>query len=62
MQLKCIITFKTAKHREVSTWKTQGRAGDHLTFAAKAIDELRKRQKRQLTIVGVMVHDPGAVN
>ena len=61
MHLKCIITYKTSRSREVSSWKTQGSGEDHLSFAAEAISQLRKRQRRQLTIIGVMVHDPDAV-
>lgn len=60
MRLKAVITYKSSRAREVSVFKTQGRAEDHVAFAADAIAQLRKRQRRQLTIVAVMVHDPDA--
>jgi hypothetical protein len=60
MRLKAVITYKSSRAREVSVFKTQGRAEDHVAFAADAIAQLRKRQRRQLTIVSVMVHDPDA--
>jgi hypothetical protein len=60
MRLKAVITYKSSRAREVSVFKTQGRAGDHLAFAADAIAQLKKRQRRQLTIVAIMVHDPDA--
>lgn len=56
MRLKAIITYKTSRSREVSIWKTQGHSEDHASFAAEAIAELKKRQRRQLTVVAVMVH------
>ena len=60
MRLKAVITYKSSRAREVSVFKTQGRGEDHLSFAADAIAQLKKRQRRQLTIVAVMVHDPDA--
>jgi hypothetical protein len=60
MRLKAVITYKSSRAREVSVFKTQGRAEDHVSFAADAIAQLKKRQRRQLTIVAVMVHDPDA--
>ena len=60
MRLKALITYKSSRAREVSVFKTQGRGEDHVSFAADAIAQLKKRQRRQLTIVAVMVHDPDA--
>lgn len=60
MRLKALITYKSSRAREVSVFKTQGRGEDHASFAADAIAQLKKRQRRQLTIVAVMVHDPDA--
>lgn len=60
MRLKAVITYKSSRAREVSVFKTQGRGDDHLSFAADAIAQLKRRQRRQLTIVAVMVHDPDA--
>lgn len=60
MRLKAVITYKSSRAREVSVFKTQGRGEDHLSFAADVIAQLKKRQRRQLTIVAVMVHDPDA--
>ena len=58
MRLKAVITYKSSRAREVSVFKTQGRAEDHLSFAARAIAQLKKRQRRQLTIVALMVDEP----
>jgi hypothetical protein len=60
MRFKCIITFKTSRSRAVSSWRAKGHGEDHLSFAAEKISQLRKRQRRQVTIVGVMVHNPEA--
>lgn len=62
MRLKAVITYKSSRAREVSVFKTQGRGEDHVSFAADAIAQLKKRQRRQLTIVAVMVHDPDAAS
>ena len=62
MRLKAIITYKTSRSKDVSIWKTQGHGEDHLSFAAEAITQLKKRQRREVTVVGVLVHDPDAAS
>jgi hypothetical protein len=61
MRLKAVITYKSSRAREVSVFRTQGHGEDHVSFAADVIAQLKRRQRRQLTIVSVMVHDPDAV-
>lgn len=60
MRFRCIITFRTSRSQYVSTWKTEAQGPDHMTVAAEMIAELRKRQRRRLTIIGVLVHDRDA--
>jgi len=60
MRLKCIITFRTSRSREVSSWRAKGHGEDHLSFAAEKISQLKKRQRRRITLVGILVHDPEA--
>ncbi len=56
MRFKCIITYRTSRSNGLSIWKTQGSGQDHVSYAAKAIDTLRKKQRRQLTVIGLMIH------
>ena len=60
MRFKCIITFRSSRNKEISTWKAETRGPDHITVAADMIAQLRKRQQRRLTIVGVLVHNRDA--
>lgn len=57
MRFKCIITFRTSRSQDISTWKAEAHGPDYVTVAADMIEQLRKRQRRRLTIVGVLVHD-----
>jgi len=61
MRFKCVITFKSSRNQEISTWNAEARGPDHITVAADMIARLRKRQRRRLTIVGVLVHNRDAV-
>jgi hypothetical protein len=40
--------------------EASGQGADHVAIAASMIERLRKRQRRRLTIIGVMVHDKDA--
>ena len=60
MRFNCIITFRSARSKVISTWKTEARGPDHSTVAADMIAQLKKRQRRPLTIVGVMIYDRDA--
>ena len=60
MRFNCIITFRNSRNKEISNWKTEARGADHLTVAEDMIARLRKRQRRRVTIVGVMVYDRDA--
>ncbi len=59
-RFQCIITYRTSRSQEVSSWKSLGRGEDHIAVAADMIARLRRRQRRRLTIIGVMVHDRDA--
>lgn len=59
-RFQCIITFRTSRSLEISTWKSEARGEDHLAVAADKIAQLRKRQRRPLKIVGVMVYERDA--
>lgn len=55
MRLNCIITYRSERSKTISTWKTEAHGPDHGSVAADVIARLKKRQRRPLTIVGVMV-------
>ena len=60
MRLKCIITYRTSRGSSVSSWRTEGLGTNHVSIAADMIAQLRKRQRRRVTVIGVMVHDRDA--
>ena len=60
MNAQCIITYQSSRGSKISSWKASARGTDHPSIAADMIKELRKRQKRRVTIIGVMVHDRDA--
>jgi hypothetical protein len=60
MRFKCIITYRSSRRSGVSSWKGEARGSDHVAIAADMIAQLRKRQRRPITIIGVLVHDRDA--
>jgi len=60
MKAQCIITYQSSRGSKISTWKASTQGADHAAIAATMIERLRKRQRRRLTIIGVMVHDKEA--
>lgn len=56
MKAQCIITFRTDRTKDLSIWKSVVQGADHLSIASDAIEKLRKRQRRRVTVVGIMVH------
>jgi hypothetical protein len=60
MKAQCIITYQSSRGSKISTWKASAQGADHATIVANMIERLRKRQRRRLTIIGVMVHDKDA--
>ncbi len=60
MKAQCIITYQSSRSLKISTWKGNARGADHVAIAAHMIKRLRKRQRRRVTIIGVMVHDKDA--
>jgi len=57
MNAQCIITYQSSRGSKISSWKASARGTDHASIAADMIDKLRRRQKRRVTIIGVLVHD-----
>ncbi|OGA06197.1 MAG: hypothetical protein A3D95_08850 [Betaproteobacteria bacterium RIFCSPHIGHO2_12_FULL_69_13] len=60
MRAQCIITYQSSRGSRISTWKARAQGADHAAIAANMIERLRRRQRRRLTIIGVMVHDKDA--
>ena len=60
MNAQCIITYQSSRGSKISTWKAIRRGNDHASIAANMIKELRRRQKRRVTIIGVLIHDRDA--
>ena len=60
MKAQCIITYQSSRASKISSWKTYAWGADHAAIAAHMIGRLRKRQRRRVTIIGVMVHDKDA--
>lgn len=56
MRAQCIITFRTDRTKDLSIWKSTVQGPDHLSIASDAIEQLKKRQRRRVTVVGIMVH------
>ena len=60
MNAQCIITYQSSRSSKISTWKASARGPDHVAIAANMIEKLRRRQRRRVTIIGVLVHDRDA--
>ena len=60
MRFRCLITYRSARSKAVSSWQSHGRGRDHASIAADMISELRRKQRRVLTIISVMVYDRDA--
>jgi len=60
MKAQCIITYQSSRGSKISSWKASAQGADHAAIAADMIEQLRKRQRRRVTIIGVLVHDKDA--
>jgi len=55
MRFRCILSFRTAGAKKVATWRTDVRQDDLVLATANAIQKLKRRQRRPLTVVGIYV-------
>lgn len=55
MQYQCIVSYRTARSKTISIWRTSLRGADLLTVASAAITNLKKRQRQRLTVLGIYV-------
>ncbi len=55
MRFTCIISYRTSSAKRVSTWRVAARGEDVIAAAADAIQKLKRRQRRPLTVVGIYV-------
>lgn len=55
MRFRCIVSYRTARAKSISTWRTSLRGPDIVSVTADLIAKLRRRQRRVLTVVGIYV-------
>ena len=55
MRFRCIVSYRTARGKNVSTWRTSIQGQDLVSVTADVIARLKRRQRRPLTVVGIYV-------
>ena len=56
MNFRCIVSYRTSRSNTISTWRTTLRSRDIVSATADLIAELKRRQRRALTVVGIYIH------
>lgn len=55
MRFRCIVSYRTTRSKEVSTWRTSVQGRDFVSVTAEIIQQLKRRQRRPLTVIGIYV-------
>jgi hypothetical protein len=56
MRYQCIVTFRSDRSKAPSNWRTSSDGPDVVSAATRAIDALRRRQRRALHVIGIYLH------
>ena len=53
MRFRCIVSYRTSRSKSISTWRTSIQGPDLVSVTANIIAELKRRQRRRVTVVGI---------
>jgi hypothetical protein len=56
VRFQCIVSFKSSRSKTISNWRTTVQGDDVVMAAGRAIDALRRRQRRVLEVIGIYLH------
>lgn len=55
MRFQCIVTYRSARSKSISTWRTRVQGADIVSAADAVIKYLKRRERHPLTVVGIYV-------
>ena len=53
MRFRCIVSYRTARSKSISTWHTTVHGKDISLATAKLVQMLKRRQRRPVTVLGM---------
>ena len=56
MRFRCIVSYRSTRSKSVSTWRTNIQGKDITLATLKLVEQLKRRQRRPVTIVGMYLH------
>jgi hypothetical protein len=56
VRFQCIVSFRSSRSKTISNWRTSSQGDDVVVAAARAIEALKRRQRRVLDVVGIYLH------
>lgn len=62
MRFRCIVSYRTSRSKGLSTWRTYARGSDLVGAVADAVMKLKRRMRRQVTVVGMYVQEQAGGN
>jgi hypothetical protein len=57
MRFRCIVSYRTSRSKGLSTWRTPASGSDLVAATADVVAKLKRRLRRQVTVVGMYVHE-----
>jgi len=55
MRFRCIVSYRSTGSKSISTWRTSVPGADFVSVTADVIKQLKRRQRRPLTVMGIYV-------
>ncbi len=55
MRFRSIVSYRSTGSKSISTWRTSVQGTDFVSVTADVIKQLKRRQRRPLTIMGIYV-------
>ena len=55
MRFRFIVSYRTARSKTVSTWRNSVQSRDLVSATANIVANLKRRQRRPLTVIGIYV-------
>jgi len=55
MRFQSIVSYRSTGSKSISTWRTSVQGTDFVSVTADVIQQLKRRQRRPLTVMGIYV-------
>jgi len=55
MRFQSIVSYRSTGSKSISTWRTSVQGTDFVSVTADVIKQLKRRQRRPLTVMGIYV-------